>query len=383
MSFWERTRFGWHATFYGLIAVLAVIVLLDDSVSQGEQPVALLVVAAVAVAYTFIGRRALGGERYSLSFAYLAPVWLLLGALSAITPSAFVLLLVLSPQTWAMLPVRGAVMVNALGVGSLVVIQIATGAAGGEAVVFGAVNLAVSLILGLWIGGVVTESEQRASLIEQLERTRTELAASEHERGILAERQRLAHEIHDTLAQGFTSVLTLAQALEIAIGRDDEQVQRCLLMLQDTARDNLAESRALVAALTPPDLAGGSLDDALGRVVQRFAAETGVDAAFALTGQPVALAPDAEVVILRTLQESLANVRKHAKAASVAVGLAYSNDVAALTVVDDGKGFSTDVPTGHGLPGMRARVEQLGGSLLVDSVPGAGTTVTVRVPRLQ
>jgi signal transduction histidine kinase len=380
-DFWQRSKIGWHATAYGLFAVMTAVVGLDSDVSRRERPVAFALVGALTIAYTLIGRSALGADDVRRSVAYLLPAWAILGALGTMVPDAFLLLFVLAPQTWAMLPTtRWAAAWNAGGTAWLVGGQVAAGAPARGAVIFGVLNLSISLLLGYWISGIIEESGKRAGLIEQLERAQSELAASEHERGILTERQRLAHEIHDTLAQGFTSVLALAQAVEVSLDRDQANVRRGLSMLQATARDNLAEARALVGALTPPDLDNATVADAIGRVTSRFADETGVDVDFAALGVPRSLSPAAEVVLLRMAQESLANVRKHAKATSVVLRLRHEADAVVLEIRDDGRGFGPDAVPGHGLPGMRARVEQLGGEFSVESAPGAGTTIRARVP---
>ena len=120
---------------------------------------------------------------------------------------------------------------------------------------------------------MIRESDQRATLIAELERTRAELAAAEHDRGVLSERQRLAHEIHDTLAQGFASITALAQAAEAAVDTQPEAARDRILLIERTARDNLAEARALVTDLTPVDLTGVTLTEAVQRLVGRFERE--------------------------------------------------------------------------------------------------------------
>src|SRR5262249_48490561 len=135
------------------------------------------------------------------------------------------------------------------------------------------------------------------------------------EAGVLAERERLAKEIHDTLAQGFTSVLLLIEAAKAGTCERDQAARAHLDEARRTAMDNLAEARALVAALPPPQLRDASLPDALGGLIDRFEAETGLDARFTVTGAPRRLTPNEEVVLLRVTQEALANVRKHASGA--------------------------------------------------------------------
>jgi len=136
--------------------------------------------------------------------------------------------------------------------------------------------------------------------------------------------------------------------------------------------------------LRPESLRASSLGEALGRLTDRLAEETGVAASAAVTGTPRPLSPDAEVTLLRVTQEALANVRKHARAGRVALTLSYMDGEAALDVRDDGVGFvgvdGSGPNGGLGLHSMRERVEALGGRLAVESAPGAGTTVAVTVP---
>jgi len=154
-----------------------------------------------------------------------------------------------------------------------------------------------------------------------------------------------------------------------------------------TASDNLTEVRRLVWDLRPESLRAASLGEALGRLTDRLAEETGVAVTAAVTGTPRPLSPDAEVTLLRVTQEALANVRKHAHAGRVALTLSYMDGEAALDVRDDGVGFGgvdgSGPNGGLGLHGMRERVEALGGRLAVESAPGAGTTVAVTVPVLE
>ncbi|MCS6843951.1 MAG: sensor histidine kinase [Caldilineales bacterium] len=128
-------------------------------------------------------------------------------------------------------------------------------------------------------------------------------------------------------------------------------------------------------------LEGASLPEALRRVAARWAQETGIPAVVAVTGEPVPLHPEAEVTLLRAVQEALANVCKHAQARRVSVTLSYMEDQVTLDVQDDGVGFDPSAATeGFGLAAMRQRVEQLGGSVAVESAPGHGTTVAVMLP---
>jgi signal transduction histidine kinase len=241
-------------------------------------------------------------------------------------------------------------------------------------------------VYGGWVTRIIVQSRERAELIDQLEATRAELAQANHEAGMLAERQRLAGDIHDTIAQGFTSIVMLIQAAEAEIGSDPATARRHLGLAAETARENLAEARALVAALAPVQLDGGKLDDALRRLAGQTASQLGVSGDFQVGGSPRPLDTSAEVMLLRVCQEALANVRKHARARRAWVRLSYDPATVRMEVGDDGSGFDPAVEGGgkvgggYGLRGMRARVDEAGGRLTVRSAPGEGTSVCVEVP---
>jgi signal transduction histidine kinase len=227
---------------------------------------------------------------------------------------------------------------------------------------------------------IIEQSSERRELIRELEATRAELAEVSREAGVMAERERLAAEIHDTLAQGFTSILMLLQAAEPRIGPDPAQARRQVGLAVRTARENLAEARALVAAVPPTALGDSSLDEAVRRLSDRLGEELDVATECVVSGEPRRLAARSEVVLLRAAQEGLANVRKHAKASRVGIELAYGATAVRLHVRDDGTGFDPDRANGFGLRGMRERAAQVDGTLDVRSAPGAGTTLTVEVP---
>jgi signal transduction histidine kinase len=241
-----------------------------------------------------------------------------------------------------------------------------------------------TLLSVAYMASVVRQSRERQRLIEQLQATRAELAAAERQAGTLAERQRLARDLHDTLTQGFASVVLLLEAAEesLALGRP---VERHIAQALRSARDNLAEARRVVWALRPRPLTEQPLAQALQELAGRLAEETGLRAETVLTGTARPLPAEVEEALLRVGQEALANVRKHAAASRVTVTLSYLDDVVTLDVHDDGVGFdqaATAAAAGGGL-GLRAmaeRVAALGGSLAVESTLGEGTTIAVEVP---
>ncbi len=246
----------------------------------------------------------------------------------------------------------------------------------------------LTIILKGFIESIILQNIERRRLIEKLEATRTELAAAERQAGVFEERQRLAREIHDTLAQGFISIVLHLEAAEGALPPHLNTAQRHLDQARQTARDSLAEARRLVWALQPEHLERASLSQALTRIAARWTEESGIPSQAAITGQPRSLLPEVEVTLLRAAQEALANIRKHARATHATLTLSYMEDMVMLDVLDNGIGFDAeqDAPPdeertgGFGLRAMRARVTQLGGTLLIESAPNEGTTLAISMP---
>nr|WP_206324310.1 sensor histidine kinase [Streptomyces sp. HNM0574] len=232
------------------------------------------------------------------------------------------------------------------------------------------------------------ESEERRRLIEQLTATRADLAEAQHTAGMLAERERLAREIHDTLAQGLTSIQLLLRAAERALPDRPEAATAHVGQARQAAVDNLAEARRFVAALAPPALEDedATLAGALERLCATTSARHPLTVRFHHTGEAVALPTAYEVALLRIAQSALANTVQHAHAGTAEVTLSYLGEHVAVDVVDDGAGFdpdglpAADASGGFGLPAMRARAQALGGTLGIESAPGRGTALAARIP---
>jgi signal transduction histidine kinase len=382
---WLRYAFVWHAVMVALAILTGVLVVVDDGVAPASRYVALAVIAGLSIWYALAGRRALRRHNRWGTWYLLVAAPVTVGLL-AVAPVGGLMLFGLYPHIWAMLPPRRATVVT-VGVVAAVaaVVTVRTpvrGSAGATALVVGAVSLVIALLLGLWIASIIRQSGRRASLLAELAATRAELASLSRAAGVLTERERLAREIHDTLAQGYTSVLLLLEAVQTALDTDPAAARRHLDRARATARENLAEARALVAELTPPDLSQTSLPEALRRIVERVDTEAGLRAAFEVAGTPYGLPADHEVTLLRSAQEALTNVRRHAGAGRVEVSLAYAPGGVSLRVRDDGGGFDVERSGegGYGLAGMRARAGQVGGALSIVSAPGQGTAVRVDIP---
>ncbi|WP_369069298.1 sensor histidine kinase [Kineococcus terrestris] len=392
-SWWVRSIVGWHvaaAVMLGIAVVVLVVV-------PGERrALAAAAVAAVALAYVLRGARS-ATER-GTGRPYLVVLVLGLGAAFAGQPELSFLLFLGFPQVWLLSETtrEGVAWTLALAVSASAGLVAGYGSlarAPGVATSLG-VSVLFSCALGVWISKIIDQSQERAELIAQLEAARAQLAEAHHAAGVAEERARLARDIHDTLAQGFTSVLLLARSAG-AVADDPAAVRERLGQVEDAAREGLAEARTLVAAMTPVALSDGGLEQALRRLAERVSRESGVavdvqvevDArdggAQGGLGGLGGLGRPGEVVLLRAAQEALGNVRRHARATRARVRLCAGADGVVLEVVDDGVGLppgAEEGGRGYGLAGTRRRVEEAGGRFDVGGAPGGGTVLRVRVP---
>ena len=236
------------------------------------------------------------------------------------------------------------------------------------------------------IGQLNEANERLAAAMAENAQLQAQLVASARDAGVRDERERLAREIHDTLAQGLAGIVAQLQAARTASATGRE---RHLDTAAELARSTLVEARRSVQALRPEPLEAARLPDALADVAARWSEVTGVPAAVTTTGTPRQLHPEVEIALLRTGQEALANVGKHAAASRVGVTLSYMEDVVTLDVRDDGIGFDlAGLPgevadgSGFGLTGMRQRVGRIAGRLEIESSPGEGTAVSATVPAI-
>lgn len=376
---------GWHAAFWIMLGLALLFIAIHPQMTGTARVEGAITIAVLGIAYAALMQRKTRQEGWR-ALIYLIIAICALGTASSIDANLSMLLFIVYSQVWVFTP--GLAVGTGFAVAATVSTMLGFLVNGGftwQTVRDNGPQMAVALLfsvlLGVWISRVIEQSIDRAGLIEQLESARTELNEAEHARGVMAERERMAREIHDTIAQGFTSIVMLAQAASAGMGRDPARAARQLADIEEVARENLAEARALVAAFSPVGLENSTLPDAVRRLTQRFAAETGVDLSLEIAEAASRLSRDQEVVLLRAVQESLTNVRRHAGARHVQVRLLVSDAGARVEVGDDGVGFAVDeAGGGFGLAGMRGRVADVGGEMDISSSPGAGTRVTVLVP---
>ncbi|HEX3961645.1 MAG TPA: sensor histidine kinase [Trebonia sp.] len=232
-------------------------------------------------------------------------------------------------------------------------------------------------------------NERLVATISENESLQRQLVVQAREAGIHDERRRMAREIHDTLAQGLTGIVTQLQAAEQAAD-DPAGWRRHLTAATRLARESLTEARRSVDALRPEPLENGRLNEALADVTARWSALNGIPVQLTTTGRARPIEPEAEFALLRTAQEALANVARHAGATRVGLTVSYMESELALDVRDDGVGFDATQlgpvqPVqpdrgGFGLVAMRQRIEGLAGNLQVESEPGGGTAISACVP---
>jgi signal transduction histidine kinase len=377
----------WDA-YYAVVFAACVAVVQAGPITTTGRIIASAALAAMVPWYVFAGRPLTQLEEATpRGPIYLSGLVVLFAAVQSQNPNAWFLAFALCPQCFHVTTARrGMVFVVILNVTAGLLLVWRDPRLNGALTAFALVIFAVafSQIYSRWMIRVIQQSLERAALITQLESTRAELAAAHHEAGVLAERHRLAGEIHDTLAQGFASIVTLLQAAEGSLHQGDPRTdgaRRHLEMAVATARENLAEARTLVTALSPAQLESSTLAEALSRVADATAAAADLRVTAEATGTARRLPTGTEVVLLRVCQEALANVRKHAGARQVAVRLSYADARVRLAIADDGAGFDVNhVNGGYGLHGMRERVREAGGTIQVRSAVGAGTEISVDVP---
>ncbi|MEC5185491.1 signal transduction histidine kinase [Cryobacterium sp. MP_3.1] len=375
-------RTGLHGLFITLVGLVVVrALLIPSSNSVAVVVVALILLATYATGGLFVRAARTRGRLPGFLWLTLVSVeWLVLLSLSSLAAYLVFVLFFLYLHILG----RGFGTVMVLITTGVAIV--ALGVEGGWSVggVIGPlVGAAVAVMIGLGYQALAREAAERERLMSELLATRDRLALIDHESGVLAERARLAREIHDTVAQGLSSIQMLLHAAERA---DPERpgVEH-IRLARETAASNLADTRRFISELTPPNL-----DEAgLGGTLRRLADTQWVPQGLAVTvriSDALTLPMYLQTALLRIAQGAIANVIQHAQATSATITLAVEHDTVRFTIADDGRGFdpsdsSSDQPgrrtDSFGLQATRERVDQLGGVLTVDSAPGRGSVVTV------
>ena len=240
------------------------------------------------------------------------------------------------------------------------------------------VSLIFAIAMGTWITRIHVKGESYRELAEQLRQSQGEVAALSAAAGASAERERMSRDLHDTLTQTLAGLVMLSEQTERALDAGDEARARDrLTRVESAARAAVAEARALVATTQP--IGDDGLEHAIERVAVALRADTGLEVKCVL--EQVHVAREREVVLLRAVQEGLANARKHARAKRVTITLKpLGSGGARLHVDDDGVGPGTGTREGgFGLTGLTDRVRAVDGDVRFGAREGGGSRLEVRL----
>ncbi|MDQ1017713.1 sensor histidine kinase [Streptomyces afghaniensis] len=381
-ALWATSLRRWNAVCWLLFAVMAVGLVAIDR-PGGSKYVALALLGGVVLSYAVLDR--FPANPVVRPHVYLSVLVVALGGLAYLRGNYAGLFMVTLPHYWMFGRTPRASMVF-LGLAAAATLAASVLRQDGwtvefftETLVSTVLVVAVGALIGLWAHSVVGQSAERARLITELEQAQAELLEAHQRQGAADERERMAREIHDTLAQGFASIIVLAEAARAGLDTQPTRSAQQLRSIESTARENLAEARELVGSpRRPGQAAAGSVAQTLRRTLDRFAEDTGLTVEAELAD--LECDQQTRIALLRCTQESLANVRKHARASTVGVVLARQPYGVELEITDDGTGFVVESSSGFGLDGMRKRLAELGGRLTVTSSLGDGTRVLALIP---
>jgi len=376
----------WDLAAIVAASVIVVLTIIDPPYGPSEWG-AWAAAAAFLVVYFAGGRRLLpvGELRPYLVVAILFAAVLAVG--TTFEPAFAIVQAFIYPFVWTTAPsTRSAITANILVAVSIVVGYVARSGAAGLLTGLGVAVLTVgfSIALGLWITRIAQYGEERARLLDDLQAAQGQLAAMHRDAGVTEERGRLAREIHDTIAQSLTGLVMVAQRagnrLEAVDGEAAASARGDIELMEQMAREALTEARGLVASLTPVEAEAG-LAEALRRLAVSFERETGV--AVSVSAEVTGLDRELEVVLLRSAQEAIANVRKHARASTATIAVTADDADVVLTVTDDGvgPGEAQAGEHGFGLAGIRDRAALAGGTFEFGPGASGGTRLRVVVPR--
>ena len=400
-----EARTGWERSFehietwtpYVTLLIGLTLGLLGDSPSGAALTLALAAVAFVWVLFMYT---LAGDRRRSQAWmrAYMAGLLAIGAVMMVYRPAYFVFVItgfvhafLLKPAPYAF----AAVALSSMIINMRIVYPVGVPDGWSTYVVIVVIQT-VAVGFGILGGEKISElSEQRRIAVRELKKAieenellQEQLVVQAREAGVDEERQRMAREIHDTIAQGLTGVITQLEAAGQVKG-DPAELQRRIDNAIHLARDSLTEARRAVRDLLPAPLEEAGLASALQEVTERWSNLSHVPAELTTTGTVRRLHPEVEVTVLRVTQEALANVAKHAKASRVGVTLSYMGDTVSVDVRDDGVGIDRSATvnggsagSSFGLTAMRQRVEGLSGTLEVESEQGGGTAVCALLPAI-
>ena len=384
LEVWEQWDWVWHFSAYGLLILNIIFVYNSEATSTGF-PFFLVLSALLGLWYIpFVNISTLRiWENPKRGALYLVPGWAIWGALISLSNQSLMLIGIFLPLVFSRFPIRwstGITIFQTLGVYFLYITLYPT-----EhwflilMIILGL--LTISTIMGAFISSIIKQSTDRQRLIDDLTRSRANLMKVEREAGRLTERQRLARDIHDTLAQHFTSIIMHLSAAKYS---NPESVQSEVQQAEESAREGLAEIRRIVWDMQPEQIEKASLVEAVEELAARWSAENSVLVKMKVTGTPRSLTSSVETALLRISQEAMHNINKHAQAKNVNITFSFMEDIFVMDIADDGLGFDpSNIKNGFGMKTMRGRAEELNGTLTIESERGGGTAIAVSLPIME
>jgi len=378
---WEQWDWVWHFSAYSFL-ILHIIIVYNSDPGIINFSFFLILCALLGLWYIpFVNTSTLRiWENPARAALYLIPGWAIWAGLISLTADSLLLIGIFFPLVFSRFPIRWAIGITifqTLGLYFLYIMLHPT-----EhwflilIIILGL--LTISTIMGAFISSIIKQSTNRQRLIDDLTQSRANLMRVEREAGQLTERQRLARDIHDTLAQHFTSIIMhLAAAKHNNFETTQVQVQQA----EEAARDGLAEIRRIVWDMQPEQIEKASLIEAVEELAARWSAENSVQVKMKVTGTPRSFTASAETALLRISQEAMHNINKYAQANNVNITFSFMDDIFVMDIADDGLGFEpSKIKNGFGMQTMWDRAEELGGTLTIESERGTGTAIAVSIP---
>lgn len=395
-------RISLHVLFASLLLVGAFSAVLEHSDRPVHRVLVIVLTALLGGLYmagtVFENRRTKAWSTRSVRLRWLTATWL------AVVTGLWIALMVLSHSfTWSVFPLLFLYLYLLPMLGGLISVVFLTGFAvvypaytstrspSPGAVIGPILGAGIAVIIFFAYKGLYNDAVRHAHIARQLRATRAELAQTQHEAGRLEERERLAREIHDTLAQGLSSIVLMSRAGQATLQNQDVSATgEALTTIEKSASDNLAEARRFIKDLSSPTL-DMNLADSLSKLAidvnqQSDAQGTALRCEFSFEGDPAQVSEETAQQVLRIAQGAVSNVVAHAQASQAVITLSIWDAELTLDVFDNGIGFDparakpTSDDRGFGLTSLRERAELLGGHLTVSPAQPHGTILTVNAP---
>lgn len=381
LEVWEQWDWVWHFSAYSFLFLNIIFVFNSEPKSINFSFFLVLSVALGVWYIPFINISNLSiWDNPKRGALYLVPGWVIWGGLISLAADSLFLIGIFFPLIFSRFPIRwsiGITIFQTLGLYVLYIMLYPTEHWFAILMIILGL-LIISTIIGAFISSILIQSTNRQRLIDELTRSRADLMRVEREAGRLTERQRIARDIHDTLAQHFTSII---MHLAAAKHSNPEAVQSEVQQAEESAREGLDEIRRIVWDMQPEQFEKASLIDAIEELAARWSAENNIQVKMKVTGNPRSLTPSTETALLRITQEAMQNINKHAQAKNVNITFSFMEDIFVMDIADDGLGFDpSKIKNGFGMKTMRDRAEELNGTLTIESERGTGTAIAVSIP---